>query len=444
MANPASVYCEQNGGTIEIVQVNSWQFGLCHFPNGSICEEWIYMKWYCLNTGHLGVLNSSSYFIAKDENDLDAAYFLQINNLQKKIEWADVATFIMLSDIYAKDKNNVYYGINTISWADVATFIVTISGNQTIGQDKNDVYIDWINSQEYQQLQDEKSKYPTEEQSKQFSDDRILIEKYYKDIGNKDFAGAFLLTINNTETLEQFESKYQNIDKIIPYNINYSSEREYTFDVYYTEKNSTESTTYEVTKRVIDGKLENISSKIKPTIVPEEFSLNDSKYQVFYQESFNALDYFKDRAWSGFYGMVFSSDSTCSLDPQDPNISQNKKYQEKLTYFSNLFSKYNNADQIKVYLIKDKTLLYWKSKDSGLVEEAGEWMRIFIMTNKAGYTNKDTFIGDFAEHCWISDVDPLMISKQYLVFIDGCYCGVACPLWCEAINEKIGKILQLK
>lgn len=450
IANSASVFCEQNSGTVEVIQVYGGQFGLCHFSNGNICEEQAYMKGYCLNTGHLGILNSSSYFIAKDEYNLDTAYFLQINNLQKKIEWADVATFIILSDIYAKDKNNVYYGINILSWADPITFIVTTSGDQIIGKDKNDIYMNWINSQEYQQLQDEKAQYPTEEERKQFTEDRMLIEKYYKAINNKDFETAFSLIINSKTTLDQLKSKYQNVDKMIIYDIWDSTkwpERTYTFYIYYTEKNSTESTTYEVTKRIIDGKLENISSKVRPTAVPEEFSLNDSKYQIFYLTSSNMLDYFVDfTAPTGkeFDGIISSSDPDCTLNTQDPNISQNKKYQEKLIYFRNLFTKYTNSDQMKVYLIKDKTLLYWKSKDSGLVEEAGEWMRIFIMPNKAGYTNKDTFIADFGEHCWISGMFPFAISQKYLVFIDSCYCWVACPLWCETISEKIGNVLQLK
>jgi putative hemolysin len=48
MANPASVYCEKNGGKLEIVTDSTGsQSGLCHFPDGSTCEEWAYMRGTC-------------------------------------------------------------------------------------------------------------------------------------------------------------------------------------------------------------------------------------------------------------------------------------------------------------------------------------------------------------------------------------------------------------
>lgn len=40
MANPASVYCEEQGGTLEIVDTPEGQVGMCHFANGQVCEEW--------------------------------------------------------------------------------------------------------------------------------------------------------------------------------------------------------------------------------------------------------------------------------------------------------------------------------------------------------------------------------------------------------------------
>ncbi len=40
MANPASVYCKDQGGTLEIVDTTEGQVGMCHFVNGQICEEW--------------------------------------------------------------------------------------------------------------------------------------------------------------------------------------------------------------------------------------------------------------------------------------------------------------------------------------------------------------------------------------------------------------------
>ncbi len=48
MANPASVYCEENGGTLEIREDESGgQVGYCIFPDGSECEEWDYYNGDC-------------------------------------------------------------------------------------------------------------------------------------------------------------------------------------------------------------------------------------------------------------------------------------------------------------------------------------------------------------------------------------------------------------
>ena len=46
--NPASVYCEQNGNTLEIRTADDGsQFGVCVFPDGSTCDEWAYFRGEC-------------------------------------------------------------------------------------------------------------------------------------------------------------------------------------------------------------------------------------------------------------------------------------------------------------------------------------------------------------------------------------------------------------
>jgi putative hemolysin len=47
MPNPASVYCEQHGGTLEIRDSAAGQYGICHFPDGSQCDEWAYFRGEC-------------------------------------------------------------------------------------------------------------------------------------------------------------------------------------------------------------------------------------------------------------------------------------------------------------------------------------------------------------------------------------------------------------
>jgi putative hemolysin len=49
MPNPASVYCEQNGNTLEIqTAADGSQSGVCVFPDGSTCEEWAYFRGECV------------------------------------------------------------------------------------------------------------------------------------------------------------------------------------------------------------------------------------------------------------------------------------------------------------------------------------------------------------------------------------------------------------
>jgi len=48
MPNPASLYCEQNGNTLEIRTADDGsQSGVCVFPDGSTCDEWAYYRGEC-------------------------------------------------------------------------------------------------------------------------------------------------------------------------------------------------------------------------------------------------------------------------------------------------------------------------------------------------------------------------------------------------------------
>lgn len=40
LANPASVHCETLGGKLEIRSGKDGQYGVCHLPDGRVCEEW--------------------------------------------------------------------------------------------------------------------------------------------------------------------------------------------------------------------------------------------------------------------------------------------------------------------------------------------------------------------------------------------------------------------
>jgi putative hemolysin len=45
--NPASKYCADQGGKLEIRTEAAGQVGYCLFPNGSECEEWAFMRGEC-------------------------------------------------------------------------------------------------------------------------------------------------------------------------------------------------------------------------------------------------------------------------------------------------------------------------------------------------------------------------------------------------------------
>ncbi len=48
LANPASVFCEEQGGTVEMRTDDAGgQYGMCLFEDGSACEEWAYFRGEC-------------------------------------------------------------------------------------------------------------------------------------------------------------------------------------------------------------------------------------------------------------------------------------------------------------------------------------------------------------------------------------------------------------
>jgi putative hemolysin len=48
LPNPASVYCEEQGGRLEIrTAADGSQYGACIFPDGSECDEWAFYRGEC-------------------------------------------------------------------------------------------------------------------------------------------------------------------------------------------------------------------------------------------------------------------------------------------------------------------------------------------------------------------------------------------------------------
>lgn len=60
IANPASVYCEEQGGNVEIKTDSSGgQAGICVFDDGSSCDEWAFFRGEC-NKGSVNYCFSDS------------------------------------------------------------------------------------------------------------------------------------------------------------------------------------------------------------------------------------------------------------------------------------------------------------------------------------------------------------------------------------------------
>jgi len=53
LANPASVYCEEQGGKLEIIETAEGQSGICKFDDRSECDEWAFFRGECSPTSGL-------------------------------------------------------------------------------------------------------------------------------------------------------------------------------------------------------------------------------------------------------------------------------------------------------------------------------------------------------------------------------------------------------
>ena len=75
LPNPASVYCEEQGGTLEIRDEAGGQVGYCVFDDGSECEEWAFMRGECSPGqtlgGGAGMANPASVYCEEQGGTLD-------------------------------------------------------------------------------------------------------------------------------------------------------------------------------------------------------------------------------------------------------------------------------------------------------------------------------------------------------------------------------------
>jgi putative hemolysin len=85
LANPASVYCEDNGGSLEIrTAADRSQTGFCTLPDGTVCEEWAYYRGECLQS------DSSELAETQESHDAMQRKFHRTFSVLMPENWAEV------------------------------------------------------------------------------------------------------------------------------------------------------------------------------------------------------------------------------------------------------------------------------------------------------------------------------------------------------------------
>jgi len=75
--NPASVFCEEQGGTVDLRRGEGGTVGYCVFEDGSECEEWAFYRGECApdsatgETGAAGLPNPASTYCIEQGGTLD-------------------------------------------------------------------------------------------------------------------------------------------------------------------------------------------------------------------------------------------------------------------------------------------------------------------------------------------------------------------------------------
>jgi len=76
LPNPASVYCTEQGGDLEIrTDADGNQYGVCIFSDGSECDEWAFFRGECRPgdslAGETGIANPASVYCEEQGGTLD-------------------------------------------------------------------------------------------------------------------------------------------------------------------------------------------------------------------------------------------------------------------------------------------------------------------------------------------------------------------------------------
>lgn len=75
MPNPASVYCTENGNSLEIRTASDGsQNGVCIFPDGSTCDEWAYFRGECGPAAPAVVVEATAIASSATEEQASGGY----------------------------------------------------------------------------------------------------------------------------------------------------------------------------------------------------------------------------------------------------------------------------------------------------------------------------------------------------------------------------------
>jgi putative hemolysin len=108
MPNPASQYCEEQGGKLEIRDEAGGQVGYCIFPDGSECEEWAFYRGECAP----GAIKSGSDVMPEAEGDLAQAEPAPSSAQDQPQPTSDLQTppkVVQYGDGYRFDQNGWIY-----------------------------------------------------------------------------------------------------------------------------------------------------------------------------------------------------------------------------------------------------------------------------------------------------------------------------------------------
>lgn len=134
MANPASVYCENNWWNLVIENDENGQIWICVFNDWSSCEEWAFFRWECKKSGEI-----EKYL----------SWYIEKNSEKFPSDWSKIGFLNMLkfkfTDVYRSIYNSIQKFIDTFYKTDYETKKFTLDTNWTFMSFSLDIPKEWKN-----------------------------------------------------------------------------------------------------------------------------------------------------------------------------------------------------------------------------------------------------------------------------------------------------------